>query len=65
MKALLVREDLFKYITIADYDYFAIIENGLFTESDQNATKTTFLMKLNLYDGSLLQVRHISKSVKV
>ena len=65
MKALLIREDLFKYITIADYNYSAIIENDLLTESNQNATKTTSLMKLNLYDESLLQVRHISKSVKV
>ena len=65
MEALLAREGLSKYITIADYGYSAIIEGGLLTEPDQNATKTTSLMKLNLYDGPLLQVRHISKPVEV
>ena len=65
MEALLAREGLAQYIKIQDFGYTAVVENGPLVEPDQSAIKSVSLMKLNLYDGPLLQVRHISKPYKV
>ena len=65
MEALLAREGLAQYIKIQDFGYTAVVENGPLVEPDQSAIKSVSLMKLNLYDGPLLQVRHISKPYEV
>jgi len=65
MSTLLSKEGLAQYIKIADFDYSAVIENEPLIEPDQNAIQAEALIKLNLFDGSLLQVRHISKPYEV
>jgi len=65
MSALLSKEDLVQYIKIVDFDYNAVIENESLVEPDQNTIKAEALIKLNLFNGSLLQVRHISKLYEV
>jgi len=65
MSALLSKEGLAQYIKIVDFDYSVVIENRLLVEPDQNAIKAEALIKLNLFDGSLLQVHHISKPYEV
>jgi len=61
MSALLSKEGLAQYVKIVDFNYSAVIENEPLIEPDQNAIKTEALIKLDLFDDSLLQVRHISK----
>ncbi len=65
MSALLSKEDLAQYIKIVNFDYSAVIENRLLVEPNEKAIKAEALIKLNLFDGLLLQVRHISKSYEV
>lgn len=65
MFALLSNEGLAQYIKIVDFGYSAVIENEPLVEPDQNAIKAEALIKLNLFDSSLLQVRHISKLYEV
>jgi len=65
MSALLLKEGLAQYIKIVNFSYSAVIENETLVEPDQNTIKAEALIKLNLFDGLLLQVRHISKPYKV
>lgn len=61
MKALLAKEGLLQYISIEDHGYSAIIEGERPIKPSQEATKSASLIMLNLRDGPLLQIRHISK----
>ena len=65
MEALLAREGLAQYIKVQDFGYTAVVENGPLIEPDQSAIKSVSLIKLNCFDGPLLQVRHISKPYEV
>ncbi len=65
MSALLSKEGLAQYIKIVNFGYSAVIENRLLVEPDEKAIKAEALIKLNLFDGPLLQVRHISKPYEV
>ncbi len=56
MFALLSKEGLAQYIKIVDFGYSAMIEGEALVKPNEKAIKAEALIKLNLFDGPLLQV---------
>ena len=65
MHALLSKEDLTQYIKIVNFDNSASIKDISINQTNESSIKTEALIKLNLFNESLLQVRHIFKSYEI
>ena len=62
---MLTREELLNYIKYFDYNIESVIEDGEPVIQSSDSIKTTSLIKLNLCDESLLQIRHINKFYEI
>ena len=63
--SLLAREGLLNHIKYSDYDIEPVIELDERVHQSSDSIKTSSLIKLNLCDGPLLQVRHINKPYEI
>ena len=63
--SLLAREELLNYIKYSDYNIESVIKDDESVIQSSDSIKATSLIKLNLCDGSLLQIRHINKLYEV
>jgi len=65
IESLLAKEGLTKYLKIPNFGYEPVVEGEEPINESPEAAKTTAIIKLNLADGPLLQIRHIFKAFDV
>ena len=65
INSLLTKEELLNYIKYSDYNIESVIKDDESVIQSFDLIKATSLIKLNLCDGPLLQIRHINKSYEV